>query len=139
MKDEVVIRVADWVKDRKLLQEIRYSVFVKEQSVPKELEWDDNDEKSTHLLAVLTSATRQSRPGELAIGTARMTLEGKIGRMAVLKQQRSSGVGSQLLTRLIDLAISQRLDRVYLHAQLRAVSFYAQHGFVADGAQFIEH
>ncbi len=80
------IRAADWSSDRNALRAVREQVFVHEQSVPVELEWDEFDAQCQHVVA---EAAGQ------AIGTGRLLPDGHIGRMAVLESWRGQGVGSR--------------------------------------------
>ena len=89
IESKVSVILADWETYQKELRKIREIVFIKEQSVPKEEEWDGHDEESWHFLAL--SGTK--RP----IGCARLMQSGQIGRMAVLKENRGLGVGDLLL------------------------------------------
>ena len=129
------VRRADWAADRDLLQAVRRAVFVVEQAVPEALEWDEFDAVSRHALAVA--------PDGAAIGTARLLPDGHIGRVAVLASWRGCGVGGALLQHLLDAARRARLPEVKLNAQVRALGFYRQFGFVAEGEVFddagIEH
>lgn len=109
---------------------VREAVFVQEQGVPPELEIDDQDPRSRHVLA--------SDGGGAPIGTARLTPEGRIGRMAVAREWRGHGVGSALLHALLRIAREDGLDRVTLHAQESAVDFYRRHGFAPVGERFME-
>lgn len=112
------------------LRAVREPVFVQEQQVPLELEWDELDPVCTHLLA---------RDADGApIGTGRLTPERKIGRMAVLPAWRGRGVGDALLLALVEEAKRQHWPEVTLHAQVSALGFYAKHGFVPVGARFME-
>lgn len=106
------------------VREIRQRVFIREQSVPPELEWDDTDEIADHYLAVL--------PDNTPVATARLftSLEetAHIGRMAVLPEYRGRGIGEALLQHLIrDNAL--RYPRFELSAQVHAVNFYHRCGF----------
>jgi predicted GNAT family N-acyltransferase len=74
----------------------------------------------------------------LAIGTGRLAPDGKVGRMAVLAEYRGLGVGAAVLDHLLDCARAAGMTRCYLHAQTHALDFYARHGFVAHGAEFVE-
>lgn len=112
------------------LRAVREPVFVQEQQVPLELEWDELDPVCTHLLARDTDGA--------PIGTGRLTPERKIGRMAVLPAWRGRGVGDALLLALVEEAKRQRWPEVTLHAQVSALGFYAKHGFVPVGARFME-
>ena len=72
------------------------------------------------------------------VGTARMQVDGHIGRMAVLTPWRRQGVGRALLAYLIQLAARQGLGLVWLTAQIGAVGFYTRAGFVVEGEPFTE-
>lgn len=126
---DIRVRRADWPGDRELLRAIRDEVFVREQSVPVEIEWDEFDPVSQHVLAW---------SGDRAIGTGRLLPDGHIGRMAVLREWRQRGVGSALLTALMEVARGSGLSRVELNAQLHAMPFYERHGFRAEGAEFLD-
>lgn len=123
------VRAADWNVDRNALRTVREQVFVREQSVPVELEWDEFDALSQHVVA---EASGQ------AVGTGRLLPDGHIGRMAVVESWRRRGVGSALLAALLRAARSRGIRRVRLNAQARAMSFYLRHGFVAEGDEFVE-
>jgi len=122
--------VADYADAFDELRAVRERVFVQEQGVPVALELDDLDPRSRQVLA-------RDRSG-CAIGTARLTPEGRIGRMAVLRDWRGSGVGSALLHALLRIAREEGRDGVALNAQVEAIPFYARHGFVAHGERFME-
>ena len=124
------VESADWARtpEREALSSIRLEVFVGEQRVPEALEWDELDAVSTHLLA---------RDGsDDAIGCARLTPQGKIGRVAVRQPWRNQGVGAALIRELIARARSQGQTYVALDAQIAAIVFYEREGFVAYGDRF---
>jgi len=125
----IEIRVTDWARDGARLTAVRRAVFVAEQGVPEALEWDGADAGAVHVLAL---AKREP------VGTGRLLPTGKIGRLAVLPSARRHGVGSLLLSRLVELARARGQGGVYLHAQVDALGFYVAHGFVADGPEFDE-
>jgi len=122
------VTVADWDRDEAILRSIRESVFVVEQSVPVELEWDGLDLSCTHVIAFVK--------GGAAVGTARLLEDGHIGRMAVLGPWRRRGIGSSMLQALIRIARERGLARCALNAQTHAIPFYERHGFVAEGDEF---
>lgn len=125
----LLIQTANWADHRSALADIRRRVFIEEQQVPEALEWDGEDAHARHWLALLDGR---------ALGTVRMLSDGHIGRMAVLQEARRTGLGSRLLHVAIDAARAQGLHEVYLHAQVQALGFYAQHGFVAAGELFMD-
>jgi predicted GNAT family N-acyltransferase len=124
------VRVADWQIDNSAVRSIRETVFIQEQHVPIELEWDQFDENCLHLLAF--DAT--NRP----IGTARLLQDGHIGRMAVLKEWRGCSVGTTLLKHLLREAKMRGLAIAIVNAQTYAVDFYARFGFQSKGDEFLD-
>ena len=128
-ENDIKIRIADWHTDKDRLAQIRRLVFIEEQNVPEELEWDEFDESSMHFLATLD---------DQLIACARLKPDGQIGRMAVLAAHRNQGTGSKLLRFVLQKAAEQKLNDVYLHAQETAISFYEKHGFTTAGDVFYE-
>jgi predicted GNAT family N-acyltransferase len=124
------IREADWTVDCARLRGVREAVFVREQGVPLDLEYDELDAVSRHVLA-------ESAQGE-PVGTGRLVPDGHIGRMAVLPGWRGCRVGTGLLQALLSLARAEGHADVLLNAQTHAQPFYARHGFVVCGAVFME-
>lgn len=120
----------DYAAGLEALRQVRETVFVQEQQVPIDEEWDALDPLCHHVIA----RDDAGRP----IGTGRLTPERKIGRMAVLPEWRGRGVGDALLLALIDAARRRQWPEVSLHAQVSAESFYARHGFVPYGERFHE-
>src|SRR5438552_15775594 len=120
MRATFTISILAWDKARPLARPVREQVFVAEQKVPLELEWDEWDEGSDHAVA------RDSK-GQ-AIGTARLLPDGRIGRMAVLGEWRRPGVGTGLLEALLERARKRSFRRVTLHAQTHAAAFYPRLG-----------
>jgi predicted GNAT family N-acyltransferase len=124
------IITGDWDSLREDAQRLRIEVFVIEQGVPVELEWDEADFVSIHAVAY----DEDSQP----VATGRLLPDGHIGRMAVRQSLRSTGLGSQVLQALLDEARREGHRELVLHAQVHAQGFYAQHGFVAEGETFME-
>ncbi|MBI3285927.1 MAG: GNAT family N-acetyltransferase [Burkholderiales bacterium] len=124
------IILGDWNTLQKDAQAIRYAVFVLEQKIPADLEWDVMDAQCLH--AVAYDGNNQ------ALGTGRLLPDAHIGRMAVLASARNTGVGAAILRALIEQA-RQRGDRaVHLNAQQSAEAFYLREGFARDGEIFVE-
>ena len=121
---------ADWQRDADAIQALRHAVFIKEQGIPPELEWDGLDPGCMHVLA-------RNAAGR-AIATGRLLPDGRIGRMAVLPAWRGRGIGRRLLCTLIELAAAQGNSRVYLHARQEVAGFYRVAGFREYGAPFRE-
>ena len=127
-ENSVTVREVTWSSSSKILSNIRFKVFVEEQQVPPTLELDGLDETAVHILA--------ESPEGTPVGTARLLLNGQIGRMAVLKNYRRKGIGRLLLRSAISIAQSRKYKEVFLHAQLHAMSFYEENGFIARGENF---
>ena len=121
---------ADWDREREALRGLRRAVFIVEQRVPEEEEWDELDASCLHALA-------QDEAGS-PVGTGRLTPDGKIGRMAVLKEWRGVGVGTAILRFLVEHARRRGLPGCRLNAQRHALPFYAHHGFEPYGEEFME-
>lgn len=127
---DVHVLPVDWSTHRDALRRVREVVFIDEQRVPRELEWDGEDDTASHFIA-LTEAGQ-------AVGCARLLPSGQIGRMAVLPPYRGTGLGRRLLEAAIDEAKRQGFHRVHLHAQTQALEFYRKSGFLPEGGEFME-
>ena len=123
------IDLCDWPDARDLATRIRTTVFVQEQRVPPEIEMDDRDAVSVHALAFVDGAP---------VGTGRLLPDGHIGRMAVLREARASGVGGAVLERLVEEARRRGFREAVLSAQTHALAFYRKHGFEAVGEVYEE-
>ena len=119
-----------WQDSSKALGNVRRIVFIEEQHVPEALELDELDPVCHHVL--ITAADNQP------IATGRISPDGRIGRMAVLKECRGQGIGSALLVALLDYAGQKKYIGVHLHAQITAIPFYEKHGFMVDGEKFMD-
>lgn len=113
--------------------QIRKTVFVEEQNVPIEIERDQIDDIAWHILML---------DGDIPVATGRVfQVEGDkygIGRVAVVKEERSKGIGNRIMTLLLEKAWSIGANHVEIHAQSYAKSFYENLGFVVDGEPYIE-
>ena len=126
------ISEVDFTREHADIRRVRFTVFVDEQKVPRELEMDDRDEACLHWLA-------RDAAG-IAVGTVRLDVEkdGKVGRLAVLAEARRRGVGRALMEALHDLARERGLTRVWCHAQTAAVPFYRSLGYRVTSEAFDE-
>lgn len=127
--NDIHVRIADWQKDNAELRRIRETVFVAEQSVPPELEWDAEDAVAVHFLAF---------EGDYAIGAARLLPDGQIGRVSVLRDWRGLKVGDALLQAVIAQAEQAGLQQQRLSAQVHATAFYERHGFKIVSGEFLD-
>jgi len=125
-----LIRYGDWATMAADAKLIRTEVFVEEQGVPAELEMDKMDVLCLHAVAYDAAG--------VPIGTGRLLPDGHIGRMAVRKSGRGSGVGGALLQGLMAQARARGERLVALSAQTHAAAFYQRHGFAIEGDEFVE-
>jgi predicted GNAT family N-acyltransferase len=126
------VGLASWQHDdeRAALMRVRRRVFIEEQQVPENEEWDEHDEVCLHLLA----RTRKRD----AVGTARLHPSGRVGRVAVLAEHRGHGVGLLLMSALLELARQRQVRRLILHGQVHALAFYSKLGFMPCSEAFVE-
>ncbi|UCG10636.1 MAG: GNAT family N-acetyltransferase [Dehalococcoidia bacterium] len=112
---------------------IRRRVFIIEQNIPPNLEYDQDDRTALHMLA---------QEGGKAIGTARALFlshnQAKLERLAVLKPFRGRGIGSEIIFFLEKELKNQGVEKVILHAQCRATAFYKSCGYQETGTPFWE-
>jgi predicted GNAT family N-acyltransferase len=123
------IELLSWKDAREEASGIRFAVFVEEQGVPREIELDEHDARCVHALARLDGR---------AVGTGRLLPDGHVGRMAVLREFRGTGLGSRILERLVERARELGHREVVLSAQVHAMPFYARHGFTACSEAYEE-
>ena len=109
-----------WIESENDLRAIRTPVFIEEQLVAPDFEWDEVDKTAVHLLASL-----DKQP----IACLRIIDSHKIGRMAVLKDWRNKGVGAALLQEAVKICKAHGSKSVYLSAQTHAIGFYQRCGF----------
>ncbi len=127
--EKIELKKLNWHDAQTLAKPIRISVFIQEQYVPEAEEWDDEDSSSLHIIVIKNGET---------VATARLTENGKIGRMAVLKGYRKQGIGSMMLAELIKVAKQRKLSEIKLWSQTHAQDFYKKHGFIAKGDEFLD-
>ena len=130
----VQVKVGGWDELGRDAHAIRQTVFVDEQRIPAEMEWDEADATSLHAVAY----NRFGMP--LATGRLLEHVPGvaKIGRMAALRTMRGGGVGRAVLDGLMQAARERGYREAVLHAQTSAAAFYARSGFTPRGPEFDE-
>jgi YbgC/YbaW family acyl-CoA thioester hydrolase len=133
-EDMLTLRCGDWQELGADASHIRTEVFVQEQKIPQEMEWDAADATATHAVAY-------NRLGQ-AVATGRLLAHapgvGRIGRMAASRVLRGAGLGTAVLRALISAAHERGENQVVLHAQRSAEGFYSHLGFSVQGAPFEE-
>lgn len=123
------VEQGDWRQLGEQASEIRRQVFIEEQAVPQQEEWDGRDDECLHFLARL-----DGQP----VGTARLLPDGHIGRVAVLAAGRGRGIGLALMQAAIEAARQRGHAHAELAAQTHALAFYRRLGFKAYGAEFLD-
>ncbi len=124
------IKEVNWQTHQSVLSNIRRLVFIVEQEVPQEEEWDGLDDTAWHWLA--------TDENDEPIGTARLLSTTQIGRMAVLPEYRGLHIGAALLERAVEKARHLGYESVFLNAQTHALAFYEKSGFEYEGEEFLE-
>jgi predicted GNAT family N-acyltransferase len=122
------IRLGSWEQLGTQAREIRLDVFVEEQGVPAQLEFDRFDPVCVHALVL--------EPSGRAVGTGRLMPDARIGRIAVRKDARAMGVGACLLQHLMDAARRRGDRRIELSSQIQVQDFYRRFGFVPVGEPY---
>jgi len=132
MKNNLKVEIVKWIDGHTQLKNIREKVFIQEQKVTPELEWDGMDEKAIHFLVF---------KDEEAIGCARAIViksQMQLGRMAVLKEYRGQGAGSTLIEKAIVTAKLKQLSSIQISAQCNAINFYVKFGFEVTGDTYLD-
>jgi predicted GNAT family N-acyltransferase len=129
MPHAFIVRAADWKLDEIAIARVRREVFIEEQGVPEALEWEPQDAQCHWFVALAD---------HVLIGIVRLVDTGRIGRMAVLSAWRRRGVGSALLAAVLLAARERGLNQVHLSAQRHAIAFYARHGFIVEGPEYLD-
>ena len=128
------LTVGPWNQLGPAASQVRTAVFVHEQNIPAELEWDVADAQALHVVI--------RDPLAEPIATGRLLVHapgvGRIGRMAVLSSLRGSGLGQQVLEALVQAARARGDTEVFLHAQTSAQGFYGRLGFTPRGDVYAE-
>lgn len=128
MSNPFTVSLVCWHDGEPLLRAVREAVFICEQGVPAELEWDEFDAQSRHALAL-------SAKGE-TIGCGRILPNGHIGRICVRPAWRKQKVGTAIMEALLNEAQARGYKAVDVDAQVQAIPFYERFGFVAHGRKF---
>ncbi len=125
--DTIKVAGTNWRKDRGSLRQIREQVFIIEQGVPQELEWDELDDEAEHFIAYV---------GDEVVGCARLINHKKIGRMAVLKPYRNHDIGRKIIDHIKRYASQKRYTLLQLSAQCHAYEFYRRCDFNAHSTPY---
>ncbi len=124
------VLTSDWNSSKAQLVFVRKQVFIIEQGIPPEDEWDEHDQDAVHFVSFGTTA--------VPTGVCRLLADGHIGRLAVLPAYRQQGYASMLLRKAIQVAREMGIKKVFLDAQVEAQTFYEKHNFTSDGKVFLD-
>lgn len=128
------VQVGSWQELERDAVSVRTEVFVEEQGIAREDEWDEADKTAVHAV-VYNRLNMPLATGRLLVAAPGV---GKIGRMASKRVLRGSQLGRQVLQALVQKAQARGDREVLLHAQRSAAGFYAKSGFQARGEPFEE-
>jgi len=126
---QFTIRAGSWDKLQNDAKLIREQVFIQEQQIAVEDEWDAEDTVSVHFVVY-----DQDQP----IATARLLQNNSVGRVAVLKSHRGVGIGKLLMQQIIQQAKHEQREFLKLSSQAHAIQFYAGLGFKVEGEQYLD-
>ena len=126
---EFTVVVGDWHSLQQHAQHIRELVFILEQDIAPEDEWDDQDPISIHFVVY---------DADQPIATARLLSNDHVGRVAVLKDYRSKGIGKLVMQEIIALAKQQQRKELILSSQVYATQFYSGLGFAVQGESYLD-
>jgi predicted GNAT family N-acyltransferase len=129
MVNTMNVSITSFHEAEQAIRHVRGSVFVKEQGVPNEDEYDDNDNVCVHAIA-----WDDGRP----VGTGRLSDDGRIGRIAVMRQARGKGTAKAIILALEQHARKCGLSHLWAHAQVQALGFYKKVGYLVEGDAFME-
>ena len=126
---QFTIRTGSWDELQNDAKLIREQVFIQEQQIAVEDEWDAEDAVSVHFVIY-----DQDQP----IATARLLQNNSVGRVAVLKSHRGVGIGKLLMQQIIQQANYEQREFLKLSSQAHAIQFYAGLGFKVEGEQYLD-
>jgi predicted GNAT family N-acyltransferase len=137
----IMVQVGDWDSFKQQLVPIREVVFIQEQQVPADLEWDEYDQTAIHLLV--------QDVNQVGIACARLMINtilpdnqyglfAKLGRMAVMQSHRRQGLGTMLINKALAVAKSEHQHSMRLSAQMQAVPFYEKAGFQMHSMPYLD-
>lgn len=129
--DQIKVEVTEFESRLEAIRSVRERVFIDEQHIDRDLEWDDRDPLCKHALVTIADEP-------VATGRIDLQKNGKIGRVAVLAEYRRRGLGRRIMEALENFANQQGLEKIWFHAQQSAIPFYLQLGYQTVGDEFME-
>lgn len=122
-----------WTELANDAERIRREVFIQEQNIAEQDEWDAQDQISQHFVVYTIELGKAH-----AIATARLLVNNSVGRVAVLKSHRGQGIGRLLMLKIIDQAKIEQRTFLKLSAQVHAIAFYQSLGFSVQGTEYLD-
>ncbi len=121
--------IGDWQTQQADATFVREQVFILEQQIPADEEWDEMDGQSIHFVVF---------DDQQAVATARLLSDHHIGRVAVLQSHRGKGLGAYLMQQVIQYAKQEQRPFLVLSAQVYATDFYEKIGFRIQGEEYLD-
>ena len=134
---EYFIKSGVWSELKLDAEKIRRQVFIQEQSILEQDEWDALDAVSLHFVVYDRHLENDLKINQ-AIATARLLENNSIGRVAVLKSYRSKGVGRLIMQQIIEHARTEKRQFLKLSSQVHAIAFYESFGFQVKGVGYLD-
>lgn len=121
------VSIVEWDNAQSSLRLIRRKVFIEEQQIPENLEWDNLDKRAIHFLG---------KEGNRPVACARLVNDEYLGRVCVLKEHRGHGWGGRLIRAAEQYLVERRKARLSLNAQANGYHFYFKNGYRPDEKMF---
>jgi len=120
-----------WQTSQEEILTIRHRVFMIEQHFSESILCDELDPDSFHIIVL--------NPVNTVVASGRLSQQGRIGRIAVLLPYRGAGIGSKILSDLVQIGKSNKLQDISLSAELDNRHFYDSKNFAANGPVYMKH
>jgi len=136
VSNAITVEVIDSKEDLEKAYQLRHDVFIDEQSVTKEEEYDGLDDECTHYLAKVAGMVA----GTVRLRPLKKSEDGdiKIERLCVSKNFRGHNVGRNIMEKILQDIREKGLKTVLLYGQTHALGFYQSFGFKPYGDEFMD-
>lgn len=125
-----IVEQVNWRQSKHRLKRLRDRVYVCEWRIPKQIEFDQQDQLSNHVLVKDTDGNE--------IATGRITPEGEIGRIAVVSKYRGKEIYDLLFNALLGIAKEKELSNIYMQCELDGIDHFQQKGFDTVGNVYMD-
>ncbi|WP_244204743.1 GNAT family N-acetyltransferase [Vibrio rhodolitus] len=127
-----LIQIKDTDKLYQQALDLRYELFFKQPNLPREILFDSLENNSVHI--AVACEDNLYAYGRLSEGRPNQF---KISQMVVRPDMQGQGLGTQVLTKLTDIARERKAKQIYLNARLHAIKMYENLGFKISGDAFV--